>query len=64
MKVRFNINSGANIHSRKSRVVDTVKDLGYDEGEWEQLTNEEKDEAVMQWAWNNGLSVWWEEITE
>lgn len=62
MKVRFSWDSGANIHSRKSVVIDTVKDLGYDEGDWEELTEDEQHEAVMQFAWDHGLSVWWEEV--
>lgn len=61
MKVRFNCDSGANIHSnRKSNWLDTVADLGFDEGEWENMTNDQKFEEAEIWA-NERLEIWWEE---
>lgn len=62
MKVKFFCNSGANIHSRKSSsVLDTVEDLGFAEGEWEQLPEDEKYKLAEEWAWQNGLEVYYEE---
>lgn len=59
MKIKFNCDSGANIHSCRTSVLDTVKDLGYEDGEWESLSEEEQQRVVMEWAWDR-LSVWWE----
>lgn len=60
-KVKFYLDSGANIHSCRSEEFDTVDDLGLDEGEWEEYTDDEKHECVMDWA-NNYLGVGWEAI--
>lgn len=49
MKVKFYCDSGANIHSCREEVMDTVKDLGLKEGEWEGLSEEEKYEQVKDW---------------
>ena len=50
-KVRFFCDSGANIHSCKdSGVLDTVKDLGLDEGEWENYSDDEKYRCAKEWA--------------
>jgi len=59
-KVIFHCNSGANIHSDKSEIVDTVKDLGMEEGEWEDFTEDEKYKTVEEWAWNGGLEIYFE----
>ena len=62
MKVRFNCNSGANIHSKKdSGWLDTVDDLRFDEGEWEAMTEEDKYKEAELWAWENGLEIFYEE---
>lgn len=61
MKVRFNCDSGANIHSnRDSGWLDTVEDLGMAEGEWENMTDDEKFQETEIWA-NNYLAIWYEE---
>lgn len=49
-KVRFFCDSGANIHSCREDEFDTVADLGFEEGEWETLSDEEKWEEANQWA--------------
>lgn len=60
--VKFWCNSGANIHSCKtSQVIDTDT-LGYDDGEWESMTEDEKYKEAEQWAWNNGLEIGFEEV--
>lgn len=59
-KVKFFCNSGANIHSCRKQVVDTVKDLGLDEGEWESMSDEEKYKVAEEWA-QDRLEIYWEE---
>ena len=49
-KVIFNCNSGANIHSCRTEEIDTVEDLGFDEGEWESMSEEDRDKEVARWA--------------
>ena len=57
-KVIFVCNSGANIHSKREETIDTVTDLGMDEGEWEALTDDEKQHHVDVWAWEV-LEIYW-----
>ncbi len=65
MKVRFNCNSGANIHSNKeSRWLDVEEDLGYTVEEWKELTEDEKNKEAEVWAWNSGLEIYYEEKEE
>ena len=52
MKIKFFCNSGANIHSCRRETLDTVDDLGLQEGEWETLSDDEKDKMAEEWAWN------------
>ena len=59
--VQFNCDSGANIHScKESGWLDTVRDLGLDDGEWEGYTEDEKYEIAEAWA-NNSLEIYYEE---
>ncbi|MFA5344804.1 MAG: hypothetical protein WC315_00820 [Candidatus Omnitrophota bacterium] len=61
MKVQFFCDSGANIHScHKSGILDTVKDLGLDDDEWEALSDNEKYKLAEEWA-NNYLEIYFEE---
>ena len=61
MKVKLNVNSGANIHSNNSSGwLDPVKDLGLDEGEWETLSDEDKWEFAREWA-DNYIEIYYEE---
>ena len=61
MKVKFLVKNGANIHSCKtSGVMDTVKDLGLDDGEWESMSEDDKFKCAMDWA-NEHIEVWYEE---
>lgn len=64
MKVEFYCDSGANIHSCQEQILDTVKDLGLDEGEWEKLSEEEKWKLAEEWAYNVGLEIGFREIEE
>lgn len=53
MKVKFFVDSGANIHSNnESDWFDTVEDLGMDEGEWEQMSDDEKWKEAELWVLN------------
>ena len=60
MKVTFFCDNGANIHSCRKETMDTVDDLGFEEGEWEGLSNEEKQAVVTDWA-NEHLEIYFEE---
>lgn len=60
MKVKFCCENNANIHSKKVRTFDTVKDFGMEDGEWESMTDEARDQMVWEWACED-LSTWWEE---
>ena len=60
MKVRFYCDSGANIHSCREEIIDTVQDLGLDEGEWEKLPDEIKGEHVKDWM-SGHLDWGWDE---
>ena len=61
MKVKFYCNSGANIHSYREAIFDTVKDLDMEEGEWEKLTDDDKYDEAEIWA-NNRLEIGYEEL--
>lgn len=58
MKVKFNMAIG--METEESGFVD-VSSLGYTEGEWNDLDEDAKMKEAEGWAWNNGLSVWYEE---
>lgn len=61
MKVKFCVNSGANIHStNESGWLDPVKDLGFAPGEWEGLTEDEKYAEAENWA-NERIEIYYEE---
>lgn len=62
MKVKFCLDSGANINSCRSETFDTVKDLGLEEDEWELLPVECKNDMVWEWA-NNHIEMWYEELS-
>ena len=59
MKVKFVCDSGANIHSARTEVVDT-EDYGYTDEEWLELSEEQKQEIVEEWA-NERLEVYFDE---
>ena len=58
--VKFSCNSGANIHSCRTEKVDTVKNLGLDDGEWEAMNENDREAVVMEWAWQR-LEVYYTE---
>ena len=59
MKVKFVCDSGANIHSARTEVVDT-EDYGYTDEDWLELSEEQKQEIVEEWA-NERLQVYFDE---
>ena len=59
MKVKFVCDSGANIHSARTEVVDT-EDYSYTDEEWLELSEEQKQEIVEEWA-NERLQVYFDE---
>jgi hypothetical protein len=61
MKVKFWCDSGANIHSEKSEVVD-LGEWGISEEEWATYTEDDKYKLAEEWAWNGGLGIGVEEV--
>ena len=62
MKVKFYCDSGANIHSCREDTLDTVTDLGLEEGEWEVLSERERYQLAQEWA-NDRLEISYEELS-
>ena len=52
MKLIVWLNSGANVFSKYSQEFDLEKDLGFDEDEWNAMTEEEKDDIARPLAWD------------
>jgi len=63
MKVTFFCDSGANIHSCREEELDTVADLGFEEGDWEQMTDGEKMKIAEEWAYDH-LEIGWKDKEE
>jgi len=61
-KVKFYCNSGANIHSTNEEVLDTIDDLGFEEGDWEDMSEDDRYKMAEEWAWNSGLAIGVEEV--
>lgn len=61
MKIRFFCNSAANAHSTHYSGWMDTKDIGWQDGEWESLPDEQKYREAEQWAWGNGLEIGYEE---
>ena len=57
--VTFYCDSGVNIHSRREKRFDTVKDLRLDVGEWEEMDEDERYTLVEEWA-NERLEIGYE----
>lgn len=60
MKVRFCLDSTANIHSCREQIIN-LDDYCISEKEWKEMTEDERFEIVEEWA-NNYLEIYWEEI--
>ncbi|EQB0486243.1 DUF7167 family protein [Cronobacter turicensis] len=50
-KFKVWLDSGANIYSKYEQVVDLEDDLGIDSEEWDQMTDEGKEEVMKDIAW-------------
>ena len=61
MKVQFFCDSGANIHSCRKDTLDTVEDLGFEEGEWETLSDTDKMKQAEEWAYDR-LEIGYREL--
>lgn len=59
MEVKFVCDSGANIHSARTEVINT-EDYGYTDEEWKSLTDNQKQEIVEEWAYEH-LEIYWDE---
>lgn len=59
MKVKFVCDSGANIHSARTEVIDT-EDYGLSDEEWLSLTEDEKQKFVEEWAYEH-LQIYFDE---
>lgn len=62
-KVEFKLSIGYPGANRESGVLDTVDDLGLDEGEWESLSDDERYEFVTEWA-NDYIEYWYEDVAD
>jgi hypothetical protein len=60
-KVRFYCDSGANHRSCRDEVLDTVKDLGLDDGEWEEMQEDDRENLAEEWA-KERLEIGYESI--
>jgi hypothetical protein len=63
VKIRLYCDSGANVKSKREEVVDTVKDWDMEEGEWEAMSDEDRQKEVDQWAWDR-LEIGWTPVEE
>lgn len=62
MKIKFYCDSGANIHSCRTEILDVVEEFSIEDEEWEEMSESEKYELAEEWAWNNGLQIGWEKV--
>ena len=60
MKIKFYCDSGANIHSCNDSGWLDPNDLGYEEGEWEKLSDDDKYREAEFWA-NERLDIGYQE---
>ena len=60
MKIKLFCDSGANGYSTREETLDT-QDLGFEDGEWEELTDDEKYKVAAEWA-NECLEIGYEEL--
>jgi len=59
-RIQFCVDSGANCKStNRSGALDTVEDLGLDEGEYEAYTEAERLSLLKEWA-NERIEIWTE----
>jgi len=61
MKIRVYVDSGANIHSERSEIIDLEQDWGITDDVWKERSEKERYEAVEDWAYNS-LQIGYEEV--
>lgn len=49
-EIRFYCDSGANTSSKRVQILNTVKDLGLEDGQWEEMTRIEQYTIAKDWA--------------
>ena len=57
MKIEVWTNSNANIKSENRITVD-IDEIGFSEDEWNKLSNEEKDKAILEFCWETEMLSW------
>lgn len=60
MKIKVWCDSGANIHSCREDIIDLAKDWNISDEEWKQMSEEEKQNEVDNWAYDR-LDIGWKE---
>lgn len=63
MKVKFCNNNGASVHSKRVEIFDTKKDIGLEDSEWRDMSEDEKLKMVEEWAFQD-FNWWYEEVEE
>lgn len=63
MKIKVWCDSGANIHSCREGEIDLENDWGITDEEWGKMSDNEKNEAVTDWAYEN-LEIGWSKVEE
>jgi hypothetical protein len=61
MKIKFSCRTNMT-GSTQSDLLDIEKDLNMSSDEWNQLTEDQKQDMAIDWAYGNGLEIWYEEI--
>lgn len=61
MKIKLWCDSGANIKSSREEIIDTEEEWGVSDAEWSELSDTQRHELVMEWAWER-LEVGWSEV--
>lgn len=51
-KFKVWLDSGANIHSKR-QVTITLKEIGIEDGEWDEMSDDDKDEAMKETAFEH-----------
>ena len=62
MRVKFWCEAGYLVNSCMEATINLKMEYDLSEGEWEEMTDAEKSKIVEDWAWNNGLSIGWEDL--
>ncbi len=61
MKVKFWCDSGANIHSMNSEIIDIKEDFDVTDEEWAEMDDDEKWDMAKNWANDAGLEIGYSE---